>query len=130
MQAIHKVTKQLDDHLRKPLPSEDDAREDYLDIIDFLLEKRGLMIASFKTIAPSAVEPSMAMEMVKLNESIEEKIRAVKAQIGRDLNQTRARLHVENRYTNAFAPPTVEGIYFDKKNWNRGFAAPSPERLK
>ncbi|QQK77899.1 hypothetical protein HUG15_21500 [Salicibibacter cibarius] len=115
MRAVYKVTKQLDNHLHEPLPSADDAREDYLDIIDFLLEKRGLMMASFKS-APSTVEPSIAKEMVEMNDSIEEKIRAVKAQIGRDLNQTRARLHVENRYTNAFSSPTLEGIYFDKKN--------------
>ncbi|QQK81570.1 hypothetical protein HUG20_17730 [Salicibibacter cibi] len=115
MRAIYKVTKQLANHLRDPLPSEDEAREDYLDIIAFLLEKRGLMMTSF-TSTPSTVEPPIAKEMVEMNASIEEKIRAVKAQIGRDLNQTRARLHVENRYTNAFSSPTLEGIYFDKKN--------------
>lgn len=116
MQAVYKVTKQLEHHLRTPLPFEGEAREDYLDIIDFLLEKRGLLMVSFNKLSPSAVEPSIAAEMVEMNECIEEKIRAVKVHIGRDLNQARSRLHVENRYSNTFAAPTVEGLYFDKKN--------------
>ncbi|AXF56303.1 hypothetical protein [Salicibibacter kimchii] len=116
VRAIYKMTKQLVNHLREPLPSEEASREDYLDIIDFLLEKRGLMMASLKSRSRSPVEPSVAREIVEMNESIEKKIRAVKAQIGRDLNQTRSRLQVENQYTNVSSSPTLEGIYFDKKN--------------
>ncbi|SDI44874.1 hypothetical protein [Natribacillus halophilus] len=114
--VLYKVTKELSDHLQQPLPPDEQAREDYLDIIDFLLEKRALLLATFKS--PSATDETLsrATEIAGMNEQIEEKLQKVKARIGRDLKQARRHVRVETQYASTYVLPATEGFYVDKKH--------------
>ncbi|MBB6450367.1 flagellar protein FliT [Geomicrobium halophilum] len=115
LDSIYNATQQLSEHLEHPLPNKDDARSDYLDIIDFLLEKRALKLATL-VINEGEKKQAQFYEIAAMNEVIEKKIKGVKAEIGRDLQQTRMQQSAETKYIYSYNAPSVEGLYFDKKN--------------
>ncbi|GAK11646.1 hypothetical protein [Geomicrobium sp. JCM 19039] len=113
---LHELTEKLYNHIQKPLPSGDDERERYLAMIDVYLEKREKRMNAADQPGEAVKGDREALEIVRMNEVIQERMTEIKNLIGQDLHQARMQKSIQTRYERADQGVVGEGYYFDRKN--------------
>ena len=108
------ITKQLFDHLEKPLPKEE--REEYLQHLEQLLNGREQLIENFDARQPQTdEEQKMATLIVQWNKQMNERLTAYLALIKKDINSLKKQKDTGKKYENPYQHAPIDGAFFDKK---------------
>ncbi|RSL29977.1 flagellar protein [Salibacterium salarium] len=116
-EELYQVTKALYDHVSRPLPKELDARDQYVEDVEHYLEKRGSLLQQLEQDSGDAdMEESMSVALLKMNEEIQRHIEASRGELRLGMQQLKKKKQSSQRYERPYTGPTVDGIFFDKKN--------------
>ncbi|MCR6095076.1 flagellar protein [Salipaludibacillus agaradhaerens] len=110
---VHRVTKELYDHLQQPLPSEE-AREDYITKITESLEERKQLIKELRP-PENDEEEKLKNEIFSMGEEVNNKLTAIQGIIRIDINKLKKRKDTGKKYESPYESKTVDGIFFDSK---------------
>lgn len=114
---LYLLTKDLYDHVLRPLPKDIEEREKYIERIDDYLSKRTELLEKMSPENQfSEVEMTLGRELVKMNEVIEKQLEKSKSEMLRHINELKKKKEYSYQYDNPYGTPTVDGVFFDKKN--------------
>jgi flagellar protein FliT len=111
---LNQITKELNEHLAKPLPK-DEGREEYIEMIGYYLEERQKGLAELKRPVDEQ-ETKVANELIDMNQQVNQRLKAIQGEIRIDINQLKKRKTTGNKYANPYEGPTADGVFFDSKN--------------
>ncbi|SDH64815.1 hypothetical protein [Alteribacillus bidgolensis] len=111
------VTKALHEHVSNDLPTELDDRDRYVEELENYLQKRAKLLDEMtqKTDFNEA-EQKLGRAMVKMNADIQQKMEASKGAMRLDMQQLKKKKESSKLYERPYNGPTVDGVFFDKKN--------------
>ncbi len=98
------------------------AREKYIRRTQQLLERRGRLMEKLEQEGSRADEEHpetrqrYTEEIGRMNEEINEEMNAKRFTIRGEYNRTKNRRVTGRKYKNPYEGPTVDGLFFDKKN--------------
>ncbi|WP_240374395.1 flagellar protein [Bacillus piscicola] len=111
------ATKALHDHVHAPLPASLEKRESYLEQLDLLLEERALLLDQLTGKQTfSEGEKRLGQEMMKMNEGINRRMTETKGTMRLDIQHLQRKKESGQRYEKPYDGPTIDGVFFDKKN--------------
>ena len=116
VKELYLLSKELYDHLLVPFPIDDAARDEYVDKITAVLDKRENVLTKLGTGAEfSEVEKKLGQEIVKLNNEINPKLEKLKSDIRGNIAELKAKRENGQKYENPYDGPTIDGVFFDKR---------------
>jgi flagellar protein FliT len=100
--------------LQQELSQKEHDRDNHIQNIEQLLNDRDIAI---KLIRPpfSAEEKELGRAMVKLNDSIGEKLREIRFNISKDIKTLKNRERGQYRYVNPYGTTSHDGTFYDKR---------------
>lgn len=110
---LYQITKELFEHLTKPLPK-DEGREEYIERIDTYLGKRETLLNELE-MPEGEQAKTFAIELIEMNQQINLRLKAVQDEIRMDINQLKKRKTTGKKYENPYEGPTMDGVFFDSK---------------
>ncbi|QFT90638.1 Flagellar protein FliT [Bacillus sp. THAF10] len=112
---LEKVTIHLLTLLERPLPSEDEKRESFIEEIDKVLELRDQLIS---TLSPPFSEEEMMIgkKIALASQSIPSKLEAYQKQLKKEWGQVQQSRKSVRAYGKPYNAPTADGMYYDKRN--------------
>ncbi|WP_416147227.1 flagellar protein [Salipaludibacillus sp. HK11] len=113
LSSLYQLTKELNDHLTKPLPK-DEGREEYIETIEAYLSKRQTLMSDL-TRPAGEQETTLANELIEMNQVVNQRMKAVQGLIRVDINQLKKRKTTGKKYENPYDGPTADGVFFDSK---------------
>lgn len=116
LKELYLITKELYDHLQNDLPESMDERDAYIEEIHKFIHKREQLLANLQTVKLDENGKKLAEVIMKLDTSIKQILQKEKGLIQRDLANIKIKKKTKAKYENPYDGPTVEGIYFDKRN--------------
>ncbi|WP_209121459.1 flagellar protein [Alkalihalobacillus sp. BA299] len=115
VEDIFSVTKKLHTHLLTQLPKENDARDNFIEVVEKLLAERQALISKLGQVSMTEKDRDKGREIVALNQVIEKKLATFQMQIQTDINNFKMRKKQNRKYDNPYDGPTLEGAFFDKR---------------
>ncbi|SFE92902.1 hypothetical protein [Alteribacillus iranensis] len=117
LKELYLVTKALHEHVSVPLADSLEERESYLSRMNALLEERATLLTKMKSGAQySDAEMQLGRELVKMNEEIHQRMQGTKNEMRMDIQQLKKKKKSKRVYELPYEGPTVDGVFFDKKN--------------
>ncbi|MFZ4451004.1 flagellar protein FliT [Salibacterium aidingense] len=117
VKELYLVTKALYEHMSQPLPKELEARDRYVEELEQHLEKRASLLQRLKDETEfSEAEKSLGAEMFKMNEEIQRFMEASRGELRLGMQELKKKKQSSQRYERPYTGPTVDGVFFDKKN--------------
>ncbi len=114
IKALFVTTKELFDHVNKPLPKED--REQYLEDLEEILNRREQLIANFDGRHPETDdEKKMATLIVQWNKQMNERLTTYLTLIKKDIRSLKEQKATGKRYENPYQHAPIDGAFIDKK---------------
>ncbi|ADU31840.1 flagellar protein FliT [Evansella cellulosilytica] len=110
---LYEVTKELFDHVNTSPDKE--AREDYIEKLNALIEKRASIITSITREATDK-EKLLLKQAANLNEQMTQKLQEVLHAIKRDMQSLKKKKDTGQRYENPYNYAPIDGAFIDKKN--------------
>ncbi|UTR16057.1 flagellar protein [Salipaludibacillus sp. LMS25] len=110
---VHRVTKELYDHLQQPLPSEE-ARDDYITKINEYLDERKQLINELRP-PETSEEEKLRDDIFSIGEEVNNKLTVIQGTIRIDINKLKKRKQTGRKYESPYESKTVDGIFFDSK---------------
>lgn len=108
------ATKQLFDHVEKPLPKEE--REQYLEELEEILNRREQLIATFDGRQPETEdEKKMATLIVQWNKQMNTRLTTYLTMIKKDISSLKKQKDTGKRYENPYQHAPIDGAFIDKK---------------
>ena len=100
--------------LQQELSQKEHERDKHIRNIEQLLDNRDTAI---KLIKPpfSEEEKELGRAMVKLNDSIDEKLREIRFNISKDIKALKNRERGQTRYVNPYGTTSRDGTFYDKR---------------
>lgn len=114
LKELYMTTRALYDHLQDDLPGQDDARDTYIARVNELLDEREQMMSSL-LIPASDNEKKVGQEILRLNETIQSKLKTRQQRIQTDINTLSKKKKTGKQYENPYGGPTPDGVFFDSK---------------
>ncbi|MFB5660933.1 flagellar protein [Alteribacillus sp. HJP-4] len=116
VKELFMTTKKLHDHVISPLPKELDARDQYIEELQELLETRASLLEEMKIRKTfSEAELAIGREMVRMNENIQMRLEAAQGELRLGLQELKKKKQSSRRYDRPYSGPTVDGVFFDQK---------------
>lgn len=115
VKQLYLQTKALVNLLEKPFPTDDEAREKYIEEIVNRLEERERFIQQIDRHSFSETERKLGDELYKLNKKLTKKITKRKSDIQVNIAQLKTKKKTGLKYENPYGERTVDGIFFDER---------------
>ncbi|MDV2886264.1 flagellar protein [Alkalihalophilus pseudofirmus] len=115
VKELYIATQSLYEHVGKPLPKEDDSRDQFIAIIDLKLEHRAALIEQIEREDLTAGEKKLGDELIKLNTKLNARLEVIKAEIQANLSELKVKKQTHRKYENPYDGPTTDGVFFDKR---------------
>ncbi|UOE93799.1 flagellar protein [Alkalihalobacillus sp. LMS39] len=117
VKELYLTSKQLFDHLTSEMPEDEEKRDQFIQTVNEMIEKRDVVIANYSK-SPDELtveEKKLASEIVKVNAKIQELMQEKKEIIGLDISKLKQKQQQGKKYDNPYDGPTVDGVFFDKR---------------
>ncbi|MED1603095.1 flagellar protein [Alkalihalophilus marmarensis] len=115
VKELYIATQSLYEHVEKPLPKEDDSRDQFIAIIDLKLEHRAALIEQIERENLTAGERKLGDELIKLNTKLNARLEVIQAEIQANLSELKVKKQTHKKYENPYDGPTMDGVFFDKR---------------
>lgn len=115
VKELYMATQSLYEHAINPLPKEDDARDQFIAMIDLKLGHRAALIEQIERGNLTAGEKKLGDELMKLNIKLNARLEVMQAEIQANLSELKVKKQTHKKYENPYEGPTTEGVFFDKR---------------
>ncbi|MED3645773.1 flagella biosynthesis regulatory protein FliT [Halalkalibacterium halodurans] len=115
LEQLSQLTNDLYAKVHAPLDSNHDLREKQMENIEQLLKERALVMEMGLERPKDQKSKQIVREILMKSQAIQEKLAEMSGLIHQEINQFKQKKQMNRKYDLPYDGPTVEGVFFDKR---------------